>query len=222
VAILAMAPLLAANTGCPPVPPPTHFMLDVSSIGAPITNVLAFASDDLNNLTIEAEPNLAPFIRHTISFDAFISPDASIAAVGMLGTVLDHDNQLHVMAAIDDGTVHSGHFFYGMPFEELFPGFRESLLLRDMLNSSPEEAEYLRTFIESNLSIFPYTSSQNVFVQAFGELDYFSGAQNTGTISIAATVPGLIPEPIPGAAVGLGLLLIGGSVAGARRRRLRP
>jgi hypothetical protein len=214
VAVLAMVPLLAADTGCP-LPIRWDFKLQVTP-DVPINNAVVFAKEEgSNNVSFQPVQDLPGRVMSTISFSDFFPFDTASLRTGLLGTY-DNNGQtglaLTLGGAFQDVILNEGfsNFFLGVDEAKIIAALQSGNYSTDLTDFVINQDIYFLG-IATDLGHLTYGTS--------GVVGLFSNGRIGGSVSVTATAtpPATIPEPSAALSVALGLLLI--CVAGAARSR---
>ncbi|HEV3202695.1 MAG TPA: hypothetical protein VGZ73_32600 [Bryobacteraceae bacterium] len=220
LAVLAMVPLLAANTGCP-LPIRWDFTLNVTP-NVPITDAVVFAKvEGSNDVAIQPVPDLPGRVMSTISFSDFFPFDAPDLRVGLLGTY-DNNGQTGLTLTLDGA-------FQGVildeGFQTFFQGVDESQIIGALQSGAPQDSTYLKDFVINQDSYFlgVATNLGQLTYDTSGVVGLFSQGHNGGSVSLTATAqpPANVPEPSPAIPIALGLLFMCAAAGVARGRRHR-
>jgi hypothetical protein len=220
LAVLAMVPLLAANTGCP-LPIRWDFTLQVTP-NVPITNAVVFAKEEgSNDVTVQPVPDLPGRVMSTIAFSDFFPFDTPNLRLGLLGTY-DNNGQTGLALTLDSA-------FQGIildeGFQSFFQGVDESQIIGALQGGDPQDSTYLKDFVINNDIYFLgiATDLSQLTYNTSGVVGLFSQGHDGGSVSVTATAepPAGIPEPSPAILTGFGLLLMCASARVARYRSVR-
>jgi hypothetical protein len=218
LAVLAMVPLLCANSGCD-LPIRWDFTLNVTP-DVPIHNAVVFAESDASNLVIEPVPDLPGRVTTVIPFSGFFPFNADTLHLGLLGTY-DNGGQTGLAIALDP--TYSVLATLGS-FQDLFQGVDEPTIIGALQGGAPQDSPDLTNLLTNFDFALPsiVTQMDEVTYDTSAGIVLFSNGRPGGSVSITAAVepPATAPEPSPAVSIGCGLLLLS-AAAGVRHLRHR-